>query len=97
MYARVFSGQLQPGKLAEATRLVQESIIPVARQQQGFKDLLWFIDRNTGKGMIVSLWATEADRTASETNGFLHEQLAKLATVVVGQPTTERFEVGGQE
>ena len=52
MYARVFSGQLQLGKLDEATRL---------------------------------------------TNGFLHEQLAKLATVVVGQPTTERFEVGGQE
>jgi hypothetical protein len=96
MYARVFSGQLQPNKIEEATQLVQDSIIPVAQQQQGFKNLLWLIDRNTGKGMIISLWESEATRSASETNGFLREQLAKLATVVVGPPTTERFEVGSQ-
>ena len=96
MYARVFSAQLQADKLDEATRLVQESIVPVARQQQGFKDLLWLIDRHAGKGMIISLWESEADRSASETNGFLREQLAKLATVVVGQPTTERFEATSQ-
>ncbi len=46
--------------------------------------------------MIISLWESEATRSASETNGFLREQLAKLATVVVGPPTTERFEVGSQ-
>ena len=34
---------------------------------------------------------------ASETSRFLRQQFAKRATVVVGQPTTERFEVDGQE
>ncbi len=94
MYARVFSGQLQPDKIDEATQIVQESIVPTAQQQQGFKNLFCLVDRTTHKGMIISLWASEADRSASESNGFLREQIGKLAAVVNGQPTTERFEVG---
>lgn len=96
MYARVFSGQLQPEKIEEANRLVQESIIPVAQQQPGFQKLLWLVDPTKNTGMIISLWATAADRTASENNGFLRAQLIKLATVVVGQPTVEHFVVSSE-
>ena len=96
MYARVFSGQLQPDKIDEAIQIVQDSIVPAAQQQQGFKNLLWLVDRTTHKGMIISLWASEADRAASESNGFLREQIGKLAAVISGPPTTERFEVGAE-
>lgn len=96
MYARVFSAQLQPDKIEEANRLVQEAIIPAAQQQPGFQKLLWLIDPTLHRGMIISLWATAAERTASENNGFLREQLTKLATVVVGQPTVERFVVSNE-
>jgi heme-degrading monooxygenase HmoA len=93
MYARVFSAQIQSGKLDDVTQLVQSSIIPAAKTQHGFKGLLLLTDPGTGKAMIVSQWATEADRAASENNGFLREQLAKLSAFVAGPPSTERFEI----
>ena len=93
MYARVFSAQIQVGKLDDVTRITQDSIIPAAKMQKGFKSLVLLTDPGTRKAMIVSQWATEADRIASETSGFLREQLAKLGVLVDGPPTTERFEV----
>lgn len=93
MYARVFTAQLQAGKLDEAIHIVQDSIIPAAKAQKGFQQLFFLSDSNTGKCHIVSLWASEADRAASEASGFLREQLAKLAAVVAGPPSTERFVV----
>lgn len=96
MYARVFSAQIQIGKLEDVIHLTQHSIIPAAKLQKGFKSLVLLTDPVTSKAMIVSQWATEADRTASESNGFLREQLAKLSAFVAGPPTTERFVVDCQ-
>ena len=93
MYARVFTAHIQAGKLDDVTHVTQNSIIPAAEAQKGFKGLLLLTDPTTSKAMIVSQWATEADRTASESNGFLREQLAKLGAFVAGPPTTERFEI----
>ena len=93
MVARVFSAQIQSGKLDDFTHLVHDSIIPAAKAQHGFKGLVLLTDASTSKAMIVSQWASEADRAASESNGFLREQLAKLAFLVAGPPSTERFEI----
>ena len=93
MYARVFSAPFQPDKVDEAIRVVQELIVPVVKLQKGNKSVSFLVDAATGKGMIVTVWATDADRSASETNGFLREQLAKLAVLVAGPPSVERYEV----
>jgi quinol monooxygenase YgiN len=93
MHARVFSAQIQPSKLDDVIQLVQNSIIPAAKAQGGFKDLILLVDSSTDKAMIVSQWASEADRAASESNGFLREQLAKLSAFVAGPPSTERFTI----
>ena len=93
MYARIFSAHFQPDKLGEASRVVQELIAPVVQLQKGNKSVSFLLDEASGKGMIVTVWATEADRDASEHNGFLRQQIGKLATLVAGRPSVERFEV----
>ena len=93
MFARVFSAQIQSGKMDEVIQVVEGSIIPAAKTQAGFKGLVLLTDPNAGKAMIVSQWASEADRAASESNGFLREQLAKLGALVAGPPSTERFQI----
>jgi quinol monooxygenase YgiN len=90
MHARIFSAQFQEGKLEDVTQLVETSIIPAAKQQSGFHHLYWMTDPDTHKGVIVSIWDSEADRTASENNGFLNEQLVKLRAYVAAPPTVER-------
>ena len=93
MHARVTTSQARSEAVEEAIRIVQESILPAARQQPGFRGLIHLADRGTGKGLTLSLWETEAAMRASEESGYYREQLAKVATLLVTQPTTAAFEV----
>jgi heme-degrading monooxygenase HmoA len=83
----------QPGKLDEAVQTVQESIVPVMKQQTGFKGYLLLADPNTNKSLSITIWDTEADMTTGEGSGYYREQIAKVASLLAGPPTMEHFEV----
>ena len=53
----------------EAVSASRDSVLPTARQQQGFRGGLWMIDPDTNKLMAVTLWKTKEDMEASETGG----------------------------
>jgi heme-degrading monooxygenase HmoA len=98
MYARVVTGQYQSaGKLEEGLQIYRDSIIPAARQTQGFKGALGLADRGAGKAIAINLRETAADMQATEASGFLQEQFAKAAHLFVGTPTVEVYEVSIQE
>ena len=96
MHARVLITQFQPGKMDEAINLYRDSVVPAAKQQQGFKGALLLADRNTGKAISVAMWETEADMKAGEASGYLQEQIAKFSAIFAAPPTTERYEVSLQ-
>lgn len=97
MYARVTTGQMQPDKIDDAARVYRESIVAAMRQAQGFKNLLVLTDRATGKGLVISVWESEADMRASEASGFYQQQAGKLAHLLAGAPSFETYEVTVQE
>jgi heme-degrading monooxygenase HmoA len=97
MLARVTTIQFQPGKIDEGNRIVKESVVPPMKKVNGFKGQLFFIERNTGKAVSVNLWETEADLTAFETSPLFKELMGKIAGIIAGPPTTERYEVSIQE
>ena len=97
MYARAVNVQFQPGKMDEATRIVKESIVPVLHEQKGFKKQFLLTQRDTGKAISINLWETEADLTAFESGPHYRELMGKLADVLAGPPTGERYEVSVQE
>lgn len=96
MHARVVHVHIQRDKLDEAIRLFQESVVPAMKQQQGSREIFLLTDRSTGEGLSVSLWESEAAMTASESSGYLQEQLAKFREVFGQPPTTEHYEVSVQ-
>ncbi len=81
MYARVVRFQIQPGKTNEAVSIYRDSVVPAVKKTKGFKSVLVLTDPNTGKGLSVTVWETEADMTAGETNGYYRESFAKLRAV----------------
>jgi len=93
MYARVITTQLQPGKADDATNLWREKIAPSLKQTKGFKGAYLFGDRNTGKGVTITLWETEADATAMDTSGQYQQSIALFAQLLAAPPTREQFEV----
>jgi heme-degrading monooxygenase HmoA len=96
MNARVVHVQMQPGKVNEAISLYRESVVPAAKQQNGFKNALLLTDPTTGKGLSITLWETEADMAAGEASGYYQEQIAKFASIFAGPPERAHYEVSVQ-
>src|SRR5689334_17577043 len=94
MYTRVVIVQLSPGRTDQAITIFQDFVLPAARNQPGFKGAYLLTDRRTGKFLSFTLWESEADLSASETNGYYQEQIAKFAGVGVfaGAPVRESYE-----
>ena len=59
MFARVTTVQASPDKVEQANRLINDQVIPAVRQMQGFKAGYWLVDRDTGRGMGITLWEDE--------------------------------------
>jgi quinol monooxygenase YgiN len=79
MHARVVTCQLQPGKKDEWIAISRDSIVPALRQQHGFKGFVILADSENDKGILYSMWETEADLKASETSGFYQSLFIDLA------------------
>jgi heme-degrading monooxygenase HmoA len=62
-----------------AIQLVEESILPAAKQQPGFKGFLALADRRGGKLILLTLWETEEALRDGEASGYYSEQIAKFA------------------
>ncbi len=92
MYARMVTGQYQPGKIDEGVQIFLNSILPAARQQPGYKGAMALVDRTTGKAIAIGLRETAADMQATETSGYLQEQVAKVMPLLVGAPVVEVYE-----
>ena len=97
VYARVTKLHVQADQEDSVIELYNNSVIPAAKQQKGFKGLLNLIDRESGNIMSISLWETEADLLLSESNNYYQDQLAKFRRYMVKNPERLLYEVTAQE
>lgn len=92
MYARVTTFELNPGKIDEALEVSRADIVPVMKQQPGFKGVLTLVDREASKAISITLWETEDDLKAGESSGYYQQQASKLASFVIAAPNREIYE-----
>jgi heme-degrading monooxygenase HmoA len=92
MYGRLTTLQGSPDSMDQALAQLREKVMPAAQQMDGFKGMIAFGDRSTGKTLTFTLWETEEAMTASEEAGNrLRQAAAEATSSQVGQ--VERFEV----
>jgi len=84
MYAQVVRVQLRPDTLEAVAAVFRDEVVPAARGERGYHSAYLFIDRETNRGMSLSLWETEADVAALA---------AKVLPLAVGAPEREVYEV----
>ena len=97
MHVRVAIGQFQPGKIDQGVSIYGDSVAPATKQQKGCVEVLFIVDRNTGKAMSLTFWETEADMAAGEASGHYREQVAKMVPTLAAPPATEHYEVAVQQ
>lgn len=92
MHARMTTVHLHPDKIADATALYQNNIVPVISTQRGFRGAYLLTDPS-GLGQSLTLWDAEADGQAYEASGAYREQVAKVAAFFAAPPSLATYDV----
>ena len=93
MFARITTAYIRKELIDNVIKITKDSIAPAAKQQDGFKSLITLMDRESGKGMFISVWDSKDSAEANEQNQYYQEQLLKLLVTFSADPIKEGFEV----
>ncbi len=93
MFARLLRIHIKIGRIDEAAKLFKESVIPLCKNQKGYKGAYFLSDRKTGISIPITLWESEKDMLATESSHFFQEQLVKFMGFFKAPPIRETFEV----
>ncbi|HTI56838.1 MAG TPA: antibiotic biosynthesis monooxygenase [Verrucomicrobiae bacterium] len=91
MFARIGTWQ---GTAEELERWIvrgREQVKPAIRQDPGLTAVYWLVDREAGKGLIVTLWESREAMAASEQARAARQGATSTATGA--RVTTDRYEV----
>lgn len=93
MHSRVTTLEGQPDRIDDAISQVEAEVLPVLREQDGFKGFTVHVNRSSGKVLGISYWESEQALQASEEAiSGPREQAAERAGASAGA-SVERFEV----
>jgi len=93
MFARLTIVQMKEDKVGEAINIYKDNVVPAAKSQKGYKGAYLLTDRDTGKGMSITIWDTEEDAAANEQSGHYQEQVGKFKDIFGAPPVREGYEV----
>lgn len=84
--------QLKPQGQADFTRAIETEVLPILREQRGFKDEITLVLPNQTGAVAISLWDQREHAEAYERADY-QKVLSKLTNVVVGTPRSVSYEV----
>ena len=92
MYARVTVVQGSPDKMDQGIDSFNKEVLPAVKSVTGYKAAFLLADRETGKGIGITLWETE---DARRQGGEAVEEARAAAIAAMGGsvPPVEEFEV----
>ena len=93
MHARVTKFTVEPGRIDDANEYYRSTVLPQARELEGFKGGVALVDRDGGSIFSFTLWENEeAMRASEEAGNRLRGQAA--SDLEFRTPVVERYEVG---
>ena len=90
MHARVFTFQTRPNRTDDVAALLRDAATQL-RDLGGFHEGMLLIDRQSGKGMTITLWENEQAVNASTATA--RSILGRAAEMFDGQPTPKTYAV----
>ena len=94
MFARVTLFEIDTLRISldDALEQFKELIVPEARKQEGYEGM-YVMRTAEGKGVIMSLWASEEAAATGVTSGYYDEQVAKFVALFRAPAGREHYEV----
>ncbi len=94
MFSRVtlFEIDMLRVNLDSAVERFNELVLPEMRKQEGYKGVYLLLTQE-GKGLVMTLWASEEAAVTSVESGFYDQQIAKFMAMFRAPPGREHYEV----
>src|SRR5437867_12466624 len=92
MFARIVSMRLRPNSAAEFTQTIEKKILPILRNQKGFRDEITFIAPGGMEAVGISLWDTK-EQADVYNSGSYPEVLRELTKLVEETPRAQTYDV----
>ena len=93
MHARVNTLQMDPQRIDDALRQLEEEDIPRFKEIDGFRGFTVLADRSSGKVVATSYWHSEEQMLASEDAVKEARRRAADTGGASDEPQVERYEV----
>jgi heme-degrading monooxygenase HmoA len=94
MFARITQFEIDTVRISleQALQRFKETILPEVRKQPGYLGV-YVLQTPEGKGILVSLWASEEAAEAGVESGYYDEQVAKFLMFTRQPPGRDHYEV----
>ena len=93
MHARINTLQMDPQRIDDALRQVEQNDIPAFREIDGFRGFTVLVDRSSGKVVATSYWDSEEQMRASEDAVKEARERAAETGGASSEAQVERYEV----
>ncbi|HLC40396.1 MAG TPA: hypothetical protein VJO34_02065 [Methylomirabilota bacterium] len=93
MFARKVSLKLRANSAVEFSRLLDTKVIPLLREQKGFRDEISFVSGERGEAVAISLWEGREHADAYHKQVY-PEVLKSLEHLFDGTPRVSTFALG---
>ncbi len=97
MHARVTTISGSTDQLDEGVAGFRDNVVPALQEEDGGKGALLLVDRQTGKGIAITLWEDEQAMQASEERANALRAQASGEMGATEAPQVERYEVAVYE
>ena len=97
MFARLTIVKVKIDKLDETIKIFEDSVVPAAKSQKGYRGIYLLSDFEKGKSISISLWDSEEDAINNEQSGYYKEQLGKFKDIFTAKPVREGYKITVQE
>ena len=92
-FARTVSMRLKPNAAKDFKQTIENEIVPILRQQQGFQDELVLVQPNGTEAIAISLWNNKESAESYQRDGYPKVQKL-LSKVIEGTPQVQTYDVG---
>jgi len=93
MEARVITVQVDIYRIDKAIKIYEESVAPAVKLREGGLGAILLVDRKSGKAISITMWENEDREREARESGFMQEQIAKFASMLIATPEIDSFEV----
>lgn len=96
MFARLTTLQGSPDRVDQGIQFVEQRVVPMTKEQPGFRGGYWAVDRSTGKAVALTLWESQQAEQDSDAE-FAKQVRDEAASEVGGQiVSVDKYEVIAQ-